>query len=101
MEDTELEEGEAWSYQNNEDFDSNIDPDIALSYIVSLLCILCLYCNFQILDLTLFTELDPDYGVLEFWVLLCRFVAAQAPKEKKGFPSIFFSLFECFYSQCV
>ncbi|XP_038876723.1 cysteine-tryptophan domain-containing zinc finger protein 7-like isoform X2 [Benincasa hispida] len=33
MEDTELEEGEAWSYQNNEDFDSNIDPDIALSYI--------------------------------------------------------------------
>lgn len=40
MEDTELEEGEAWSYQNNEDFDSNIDPDIALSYIVSLLCIL-------------------------------------------------------------
>jgi len=46
MEDTELEEGEAWSYQNNEDFDSNIDPDIALSYIVSLLCILFLYCNF-------------------------------------------------------
>ncbi|XP_022991299.1 uncharacterized protein LOC111487993 [Cucurbita maxima] len=33
MEDTELEEGEAWSYQNNEVFDSNIDPDIALSYI--------------------------------------------------------------------
>ncbi|XP_022147334.1 uncharacterized protein LOC111016289 isoform X3 [Momordica charantia] len=33
MEDTELEEGEACSYQNNEDFDSNIDPDVALSYI--------------------------------------------------------------------
>ena len=40
MEDTELEEGEAWSYQNHEVFDSNIDPDIALSYIVSLLFIL-------------------------------------------------------------
>ncbi|XP_023004426.1 uncharacterized protein LOC111497742 isoform X1 [Cucurbita maxima] len=33
MEDTELEEGEACSYQNNEDFDSNMDPDVALSYI--------------------------------------------------------------------
>lgn len=46
MEDTELEEGEACSYQNNEDFDSNIDPDVALSYIVSLLCFLFFYCSF-------------------------------------------------------
>lgn len=36
MEDTELEEGEACFYQNNEEFDSNMDPDVALSYIVSL-----------------------------------------------------------------
>lgn len=33
MEETELEEGEA-CYQNEDD-DSSIDPDIALSYIVS------------------------------------------------------------------
>ncbi|KAJ4828498.1 hypothetical protein Tsubulata_012463 [Turnera subulata] len=36
MEDTELEEGEAWSYHNNtnnDDFDASIDPDIDLSYI--------------------------------------------------------------------
>lgn len=35
MEDTELEEGEACSYQNNEDHDGSIDPDIDLSYLVS------------------------------------------------------------------
>lgn len=34
MEDTELEEGEACSYQNNEDYDASIDPDIDLSYLV-------------------------------------------------------------------
>lgn len=38
MEETELEEGEAYSYNNNnnniDDYDSSIDPDIALSYIV-------------------------------------------------------------------
>ncbi|KAJ7977520.1 CW-type zinc-finger protein [Quillaja saponaria] len=33
MEETELEEGEACSYQNNEDYDASIDPDVALSYI--------------------------------------------------------------------
>ncbi|KAJ7972919.1 CW-type zinc-finger protein [Quillaja saponaria] len=33
MEETELEEGEACSYPNNEDYDSSIDPDVALSYI--------------------------------------------------------------------
>ncbi|PON96624.1 Spastin [Trema orientale] len=33
MEDTELEEGEAHSYQNNDDFDASIDPDIAYSYL--------------------------------------------------------------------
>ncbi|XP_028762310.1 uncharacterized protein LOC114720781 isoform X2 [Neltuma alba] len=33
MEESELEEGEACSYQNNEDFDASIDPDVALSYI--------------------------------------------------------------------
>ncbi|XP_019452644.1 PREDICTED: uncharacterized protein LOC109354522 isoform X2 [Lupinus angustifolius] len=33
MEDCELEEGEACSYQNHEDYDDNIDPDVALSYI--------------------------------------------------------------------
>ncbi|KAE9589225.1 hypothetical protein Lal_00000301 [Lupinus albus] len=33
MEDCELEEGEACSYQNHEDYDANIDPDVALSYI--------------------------------------------------------------------
>ncbi|XP_057508064.1 cysteine-tryptophan domain-containing zinc finger protein 7 [Actinidia eriantha] len=31
MEETELEEGETWSYQNGED--STIDPDVALSYL--------------------------------------------------------------------
>ena len=34
MEDTELEEGEACSYQNNDDNDASIDPDIAYSYLV-------------------------------------------------------------------
>ncbi|CAL0320600.1 unnamed protein product [Lupinus luteus] len=33
MEDCELEEGEACSYQNHEDDDANIDPDVALAYI--------------------------------------------------------------------
>ncbi|KAI9119425.1 hypothetical protein K1719_010100 [Acacia pycnantha] len=33
MEESELEEGEACSYQNNVDFDASIDPDVALSYI--------------------------------------------------------------------
>ena len=49
MEDTELEEGEACSYQNNEDFDSNMDPDVALSYIVSLLFII-FFLLLQVLD---------------------------------------------------
>lgn len=40
MEDTELEEGEAFSYQNNDDYDASIDPDIAYSYLVKL-CITC------------------------------------------------------------
>lgn len=35
MEDTELEEGEACSSHINE-YDSNIDVDVALSYIVSI-----------------------------------------------------------------
>jgi hypothetical protein len=39
MEDTELEEGEACSYHNinnnDDDYDASMDPDIALSYIVS------------------------------------------------------------------
>jgi hypothetical protein len=40
MEDTELEEGEACSYHNintnnDDDYDESIDPDTALSYIVS------------------------------------------------------------------
>lgn len=39
MEDTELEEGEACSYHNinnnDDDYDASVDPDIALSYIVS------------------------------------------------------------------
>lgn len=39
MEDTELEEGEACSYPNNGDYDASIDPDIALSYLVSGLCL--------------------------------------------------------------
>ena len=34
MNEIDLEEGEACSYQ---DFDSTIDPDVALSYIVSLI----------------------------------------------------------------
>lgn len=35
MEETELEEGEACSYRNdNGDYDASVDPDIALSYIV-------------------------------------------------------------------
>ncbi|XP_019440848.1 PREDICTED: uncharacterized protein LOC109345981 isoform X1 [Lupinus angustifolius] len=33
MVESELEEGEACSYQNHEDFDATIDPDVALSYI--------------------------------------------------------------------
>ncbi|GAV83365.1 zf-CW domain-containing protein [Cephalotus follicularis] len=33
MEETELEEGEACSFHNNDDYDAIIDPDIALSYI--------------------------------------------------------------------
>ncbi|XP_021909054.1 LOW QUALITY PROTEIN: uncharacterized protein LOC110823074 [Carica papaya] len=33
MEETELEEGEACSYNNNDDYDASMDPDIALSYI--------------------------------------------------------------------
>lgn len=36
MEDTELEEGEALGY-HDEDEDSTIDPDVALSYIVRIL----------------------------------------------------------------
>ena len=42
MEETELEEGEAYLYHNNhnnDDDDASIDPDIALSYIVSDCCI--------------------------------------------------------------
>lgn len=39
MEDTELEEGEACSYQNNGGYDASIDPDIDLSYLVSVLCL--------------------------------------------------------------
>ncbi|KAE9598258.1 putative transcription factor & chromatin remodeling CW-Zn family [Lupinus albus] len=33
MVESELEEGEACSYQNHEDFDATVDPDVALSYI--------------------------------------------------------------------
>ncbi|KAI4349625.1 hypothetical protein L6164_010190 [Bauhinia variegata] len=33
MEESELEEGEACSYQNHEDYNASIDPDVALSYI--------------------------------------------------------------------
>ena len=39
MEESELEEGEACSYQNHEDCDASIDPDVALSYIVSSICV--------------------------------------------------------------
>lgn len=34
MVESELEEGEACSYQNHEDYDATVDPDVALSYIV-------------------------------------------------------------------
>ncbi|KAI8004675.1 Casein kinase 1-like protein HD16 [Camellia lanceoleosa] len=37
MEETELEEGETCSYENNDD--STIDPDVALSYIVRLIVV--------------------------------------------------------------
>ncbi|KAI5425074.1 cysteine-tryptophan domain-containing zinc finger protein 3 [Lathyrus oleraceus] len=33
MVESELEEGEAYSYQNREDYDATVDPDVALSYI--------------------------------------------------------------------
>ncbi|KAJ1412647.1 Zinc finger, CW-type [Sesbania bispinosa] len=33
MVESELEEGEACSYQNHEDYDATVDPDVALSYI--------------------------------------------------------------------
>ena len=36
MVESELEEGEACSYQNHEDYDAAVDPDVALSYIVRL-----------------------------------------------------------------
>jgi len=37
MVESELEEGEACSFQNHEDYDATVDPDVALSYIVRLL----------------------------------------------------------------
>ena len=41
MEEPELEEGEACSFQNHEDYDdASIDPDVDLSYIVSALVLL-------------------------------------------------------------
>lgn len=36
MVESELEEGEAYSYQNRDDYDATVDPDVALSYIVRL-----------------------------------------------------------------
>lgn len=45
MDDTELEEGEACFYQNNnDDYDASIDPDVALSYIVSCFCCIMSLC---------------------------------------------------------
>ena len=37
MEETELEEGEAYNYDNYKKNDSTIDPDVSLSYLVSFL----------------------------------------------------------------
>lgn len=34
MVESELEEGEACSFQNHEDYDATVDPDVSLSYIV-------------------------------------------------------------------
>jgi len=56
----ELEEGEAFSYQNREqDFDTTVDPDIALSYIVSLfllplMCSICFILLFTSFNIVLF-----------------------------------------------
>lgn len=60
----ELEEGEAFSYQNREqDFDTTVDPDVALSYIVSLfllplMCSICFVCCLLVSILSCFTFLD-------------------------------------------
>lgn len=49
MEETELEEGEAYSYDNNNWNVSSIDPDVSLSYLVSFLLYL-LFFLFSIID---------------------------------------------------
>jgi hypothetical protein len=52
MLEVELEEGEACSYQNREDYDATVDPDVALSYIVRvfyfLLCSNLCFCCFLV-----------------------------------------------------
>lgn len=53
MEETEVEEGEACYYQNDDD-DSPIDPDVALSYIVSLFLSCLLYFKLVLLLMFLF-----------------------------------------------
>lgn len=45
MEEHELEEGEACYYNKDDDDNSSIDPDIALSYIVRVLFFLCYMLN--------------------------------------------------------
>lgn len=53
MVESELEEGEAYSYQNREDYDATVDPDVALSYIVRVFfTYFC--CCFIVLKLCLF-----------------------------------------------
>lgn len=44
MVESDLEEGEACSFQNHEDYDATVDPDVALSYIVrAFLSLFCLF----------------------------------------------------------
>jgi hypothetical protein len=48
MEETELEEGEACSYRNdNEEYDPSIDPDVTLSYIVRIFT--CFFASYKFL----------------------------------------------------
>ena len=48
MEETELEEGEACSYRNdNEEYDPSIDPDVAFSYIVRIFT--CSFASYKLL----------------------------------------------------
>lgn len=53
MEETELEEGEAYSYDKNNMNDSTIDPDVSLSYLVSFLLyfVFCLVLLITVMDL--------------------------------------------------